>query len=118
MEKCAFARIHVFPYSRRAGTLADRMPDQVPETVKRARAAELIRLGNQMERRFVKNMVGVTEEVLFEQEVRTPEGVFAEGYTSQYVRVRAAARPGELRKVRVRRAEGALAFGELLEKAP
>ena len=117
VEKCAFARIHVFPYSRRAGTVADRMPDQVPEGVKKARTAELIRLGNQLERRFVKNMVGTVQEVLFEQEVTAPEGVLSEGYTSQYVRVRAAARPGALCRVRIRKVEGTLAFGEVLEEA-
>ena len=113
VERCAFARIHVFPYSRRQGTVADRLPDQVPEPVKHCRCAELIALGNRMERCFVKNMVGTVQEVLFEQEAADGSGL-AEGYTSQYVRVRAKARAGALARVRILRAEGTLAFGEVL----
>ena len=113
VEKCRFARIHVFPYSRRQGTVADRLPDQVPEAVKRKRCGELLALGNRLERGFVKCMVGTVQEVLFERE--TGNGSAAEGYTSQYVRVRAPARAGELRRVRILRAEGTTAFGEVLE---
>ena len=111
VEKCRFARIHVFPYSRRQGTVADRLPDQVPEAVKHKRCAELIALGNRLERGFVKCMVGTTQEVLFERE--TADGSLAEGYTSQYVRVRAQARPGERVPVKILRTEGTLAFGEV-----
>ena len=116
VEKCAFARIHVFPYSRRAGTVADKMPDQVPEPVKKERCLELIRLGNQMEKRFVKDLVGTVQQVLFEEEEITEDGVFAGGYTSQYVRVRAKARPGDLCDVKIVRAEGTMAFGEVLKR--
>jgi len=116
VEKCAFARIHVFPYSRRAGTVADKMPDQVPEPVKKERCLELIRLGNQMEKRFVKDLVGTVQQVLFEEEEITDDGVFAGGYTSQYVRVRAKARPGDLCDVKIVRAEGTMAFGEVLKR--
>lgn len=104
------ARIHVFPYSRRAGTPAAAMPGQVDEAVKHARARELIALGNELERRFVSDMVGSVQQVLFEQPAG--EGL-AEGYTGQYVRVRAPARPGEILPVRITGAEGALAFGEI-----
>ena len=116
VEKCAFARIHVFPYSRRAGTVADKMPDQVPEPVKKERCAELIRLGNKMEKRFVKDLVGTVQQVLFEEEEITEDGVFAGGYTGQYVRVRAKASPGDLCAVRIIRAEGTQAYGEVLER--
>ena len=105
------ARIHVFPYSRRAGTLADAMPDQVDEAVKHERARKLIGLGNELEREFVSGMIGSVQRVLFEQPAG--EGL-AEGYTGQYVRVRAPARPGEIRCVRITGAEGALATGAAL----
>ena len=58
VEKCGFARIHVFPYSRRQGTLADAMPDQVPEAIKKIRTKELLTLGNQLEEKFVSGLVG------------------------------------------------------------
>ncbi len=108
VEKAAFARIHVFPYSRRAGTVADRMPDQVPQNVKHERAGKLIELGNKLEASYAKELVGSNQQVLFE--VGTEDGM-AEGYTMQYVRVRARALPGELKEIHIDRTEGALAFG-------
>lgn len=112
VEGARLARVHVFPYSRRTGTLADRMDGQVDEAVKHARARRLIELGNALERRFVSGLVGTTQEVLFE----TPAGEgLSEGYTGQYVRVRAAARPGQIARVRLERADGALAYGTVIE---
>ena len=108
VEKAAFARIHVFPYSRRAGTVADRMPDQVPQNIKHERAGKLIELGNKLETAYAKELVGSNQQVLFE--VETDDGM-AEGYTMQYVRVRARAKPGEVRTIHIDRTEGALAFG-------
>ena len=106
VEKIGFARIHVFPYSRRKGTLADRMPDQVPEPVKKARTEALIALGNRLEAAYVKETVGTKQRVLFEDD--------CEGYTPQYVRVRANGAAGRIMTVRVTAAEGALARGEVL----
>jgi len=112
IQKVAFARIHVFPYSRREGTVANDMKNQVPEDEKHARAARLIEIGNRMEENFVKNLEGSVQEVLFE--TMTEEGL-CEGYTSQYVRVRAKAEPGEIVRVRITQARGASALGEKIE---
>ena len=112
VRQAAFARIHAFPYSRRSGTLADKMPEQVPEAVKHARTNELIELGNQLEQNFVQGLIGSAQSVLFEQAVGENE---AEGYTGQYVRVRAAARPGEIHNVRIVSAQETLAIGEIME---
>ena len=113
VQDVGLARVHVFPYSRRRGTVADAMPDQVDEAVRRARAKKLIEVGNQLERAFVQEQVGTCRQVLFEQPVG--EGL-SEGYTGQYVRVRAQARPGELCRVRIDGAEGALAHGTVVER--
>ncbi len=107
-----FARIHAFPYSRRSGTVADRLPDQIPENVKHARTNKLIALGNQMEQNFVQQLKGSVQSVLFEQAVDDAE---AEGYTGQYVRVRAHAQPGEIRNVRITDVRGTLAVGEIVD---
>ena len=108
VESLRLARIHVFPYSRRKGTLADAMPGQLDEATKRARARELIELGNRLERRFVSGLIGTVQQVLFEQDAG---GGLAEGYTGQYVRVRAKGAPGEIAPVRIVAAEDTLAFG-------
>ena len=112
VEKVGFARIHAFPYSRRSGTLADRMPDQVDEGKKHVRTNQLIELGNKLEENFVKALTGSVQSVLFEQ--AAGDGL-AEGYTGQYVRVRAQAQPNSIHSVRIVRTEGALAFGEIVE---
>ena len=106
------ARIHVFPYSRRKGTVADAMEGQVDEAVKHARAKKLIGVGNQLERDFVSGLIGTVQQVLFEQPAG--EGL-AEGYTGQYVRVRAGAVPGQIARVRLERAEGTLALGTVVQ---
>lgn len=84
MERIGFARVHVFPYSRRSGTLADRMPDQLTNAEKSARAQELIALGKKLERAFIARFIGRRERVLIETE--EADG-FMSGYTDSYVRV-------------------------------
>ncbi|MBR3382214.1 MAG: tRNA (N(6)-L-threonylcarbamoyladenosine(37)-C(2))-methylthiotransferase MtaB [Clostridia bacterium] len=84
MERIGFARVHVFPYSRRSGTLADRMPDQLTNAEKSARAQELISLGKELERRFLQGFIGSAEEVLVETAHR--DGTVS-GLTDTYVRV-------------------------------
>ena len=113
LRKIGFARIHVFPYSRRSGTVADRLPGQVPEEVKKIRANKLIEIGNQLEIAYVQSLKGAEKEVLFE--TASPDGG-AEGYTREYVRVRADARPGEIRRVRIGETQGTLAVGTILSE--
>ena len=112
IQDIRLSRIHVFPYSRRKGTLADRMEGQVPEPIKHERARKLIEIGNKLERDFVLSMIGSVQSVLFEQPAG--EGL-AEGYTGQYIRVRAKAQPGEIRNVRLTGAEDTLAMGEVVD---
>ena len=108
------SRIHAFPYSRRKGTVADGLPDQVDEVVKHERTKKLIALGNQLEREYVSSMIGTVQSVLFEQSAGEPGCGMAEGYTGQYIRVRAKAEPGQIRAVRLVSAEGTLALGEVV----
>ena len=108
VEKCAFARIHVFPYSRRSGTVADKMENQVPEEIKHRRTRELIELGNRLEESFVKSIEGTVQTVLFERF----DGNCAEGYTQHYVRVCAPAAAGSLVQVWISRTDGCVALGE------
>ena len=68
IEKCSFSAMHIFPYSRRPGTPADTMPDQVPKGEKEERARRAIALAAQMERRWLEHRTGRTLPVLFEEE--------------------------------------------------
>ena len=112
ITEAKLARIHAFPYSRRSGTVADRMPDQIDEGTKHERTNKLIGIGNKLEEEFVKGLIGSVQSVLFE--VEAGENL-AEGYTGQYVRVRAQAEPGSIHRVRITGAEGKLAYGEIME---
>ncbi len=78
------AFIHVFPYSRRPGTPAASMPDQVPESVKRHRVAVLEELCARLHAEFRAANRGVCERVLFESTER--DGMM-EGYTGNYIRI-------------------------------
>lgn len=98
VERIAFARIHVFPYSRRSGTVADKLPDQVPENVKHERAGQLIKLGTRLSEAYERSMLGSVREVLLEEEV---EPGVCEGYTREYLRVRAPGQPGEIVNLRL-----------------
>lgn len=84
VQKCGFADLHVFPYSKREGTVAANMEGQIPEAVKSQRCTAMIEAGKKMQQAFCQAMLGNTYEVLFEHSVG--EGRF-EGLTRNYVRV-------------------------------
>lgn len=107
VEGCALARVHVFPYSKRSGTDAAEMANQVDEETKKQRAASLIQLGNKLEIGFVQSITGTVQTVLFESRADK----LSEGYTQHYVRVRAKAEPGEVARVLIERTEGTTAYG-------
>jgi len=88
IQKCNFADMHIFPYSRRPGTPADKMPGQHSNAVKDARSREAIALAQQMNLAYRQTLIGSVQQVLFEQE---DEGYFT-GHAPNYVRVYA---PGE-----------------------
>ncbi|MBN2303537.1 MAG: tRNA (N(6)-L-threonylcarbamoyladenosine(37)-C(2))-methylthiotransferase MtaB [Anaerolineae bacterium] len=84
-----FMKLHVFRYSARAGTVAARMPGQVPADVKKARSARLLALSDEGARRFWARFVGRDVSVLWEQVTGvSAEGIFHNtGLTDHYIRV-------------------------------
>ena len=83
-EKCGFAKMHIFPYSKRKGTPAEKMPNQVDEAVKGERAARFAAVDEKLHQAMLKQMVGKTEEVLFEQPA---DAANMEGLCGPYLRV-------------------------------
>ncbi|MBQ9967469.1 MAG: tRNA (N(6)-L-threonylcarbamoyladenosine(37)-C(2))-methylthiotransferase MtaB [Oscillospiraceae bacterium] len=83
MRACRFALVHVFPYSRRAGTPAAKMPDQHPNAVKEARAAAAAKVASELETAYEETMIGKVFPVLFEQE----EAGHFTGHAPNYVKV-------------------------------
>ena len=99
IRRCALSKVHIFPYSRREGTPAAKMPDQVPKAVKEARASRAAAVAAELEDAFHTSLIGTEQPVLFEQ----PENGFYAGHAPNYAKVYTA--PGELhnavRRVRI-----------------
>jgi len=85
-EEMGFARIHVFPYSPRPGTLAARLPQPVTEVAKVERSEKMLKLAHQSSRKFQEQFLGRDLEVLWEKEVTTGTSIYS-GLTGNYLRV-------------------------------
>jgi threonylcarbamoyladenosine tRNA methylthiotransferase MtaB len=89
VEAMGFARLHVFRYSRRAGTSAATMPDQVPAPIGQERSRRMHALGAELERQFNTTLVGTTAQVLWETSEDLGGLKRWSGLTPNYVRVSA-----------------------------
>lgn len=112
VEKCAFSAMHIFPYSRRTGTPAAKMADQVPNAVKEERAARAGALAARLKTAYLEQWVGTSLPVLFEEE---KNGLWR-GHAPNYVEVMAQ---GErlhnvIRDVKITGLHGDGLLGELL----
>lgn len=87
LERIHFYEMHIFKYSKRQGTRAAVMKNQVPEQIKTVRSAELIELGSRMSKEFREYYLGKEEEVLFEELSVIDGKNYYTGYTKEYVKV-------------------------------
>ena len=83
IRRCGFADMHIFPYSRRPGTPADKMPGQHSNDTKEARSRAAITVAEEMSRTYRERLIGTAQQVLFEE----AEGIFFTGHASNYVKV-------------------------------
>ena len=83
IQKCRFADMHIFPYSRRPGTPADKMPGQHPNAVKEDRSRRAIAVAAELSKAYREKFLGKPLEVLFEE----PEGDYFTGHTPNYLKV-------------------------------
>ena len=92
-ETCAFVKkvdfyeVHVFKYSKRNGTVAASMPDQIPESLKAERSSILMELAERQKREFIQYYEGKEVSVLFEEPVEVDGVRYFEGLTPEYVKV-------------------------------
>lgn len=105
LEKVRFFEMHVFKYSRRAGTKAADMPGQVPEQVKNQRSDALLELEKRMSNQYRESFVGGRVSVLFEEMIEIDGQSYMTGHTPQYVRAAMAVKD---------EAEGRSLAGEIL----
>jgi len=87
LENIHFYEMHIFQYSKRQGTRAAEMKNQIPEGIKKVRSADLIELGDKMSAEFRQYYLGREEEVLFEEECIIDGKNYYVGYTKEYVKV-------------------------------
>ena len=99
IQTCAFADMHIFPYSRRPGTPADKMAGQHNNDTKEARSAAAIRVAEEMKNAYLQKQIGATAAVLFEE----MDGPFCTGHTPNYCKVYVEGENlhNETRKVRI-----------------
>lgn len=115
-ESCGFSKMHIFPFSARKGTPAEKFAGAVTEAVKKERADILGKIDETMHKAFLQAMVGQNAEVLFEQ----PAGEdYFEGLTGNYQRVfvKSGGRNlgGEILPVKITAFDGEKLLGEIIK---
>ncbi len=87
LEKVQFSQMHIFKYSKRKGTKAESMPNQVPEQTKSKRSDILFELEKKMRTKYLNSFIGSEEIVLTEEETKIENTVYMIGHTTRYVKV-------------------------------
>lgn len=87
IDKVDFYETHVFKYSRREGTKAAAMPDQVPEEEKTRRSNILLDLSRKKQAAYEQRLLGTTQEVLIEEEIQRNGEIYQVGHTREYVKI-------------------------------
>lgn len=87
VEQIRFYETHIFPYSKREGTRAAVMPNQIPENVKKERSRILIELGQQNKFNYMSQFLGQEKEVLFEEQQELDGMTYWVGHTMEYLKV-------------------------------
>ena len=109
IRRCAFASMHIFPYSARPGTRAAAMDGQLPRAEKERRAHQAKAVAAEMQRAYLSSQVGRTVRVLFEND----SGGLWHGHADNYANVSAPGEGlhGQLREVRITGVEGSELLG-------
>jgi MiaB-like tRNA modifying enzyme len=87
LKKINFYEMHVFKYSRRKGTVADKMPDQVPEQIKNIRSDKLLSMSSINKASFENSFINEPKSVLIEEKVILDGKTFYRGHTERYILV-------------------------------
>ena len=112
IQKCGFADMHIFPYSRRPGTPADKMAGQHDNATKELRSRAAIAIGKEMNHRYRESLIGTVQEVLFEE----MDGKYFTGHAPNYVKIYAEGDDlhNKLRQVAITAIHGDGVIGNLL----
>ena len=95
IKKVNFSKIHVFPYSRRKGTKADLMENQIPETIKKERVKKILELSKELELDYMNKHLNKELEILVEKH---EDGIIF-GHTSNYIGIKAKGTEEDINKI-------------------
>ncbi len=113
VRKAEFLSAHIFQYSKRKGTPAAAMPDQVPENIKSERSSKLISIQNEITEEILRRQVGVEHNVLFETQNR----YFSAGHTPSFIEVQVnsdCSLQGKTHRVKIVGVEDGVCLGKLI----
>ena len=116
-KKISFAETHIFPYSRRPTTVADKMKGQLDRKTKHSRAAQMADVCNETKALYLKSLVGTVQEVLFEKETSSQ---WHQGHAPNYVTVKIPRTSEEvslrrqLLKIEITSSDGEFCYGKLI----
>jgi threonylcarbamoyladenosine tRNA methylthiotransferase MtaB len=120
LRAAGFARIHVFPYSRREGTAAASLPAQINDDDKRVRSAKVQAVAEASAARFAAQFSGCTLPVLWENKSSDEqENEYWSGYTDNYIRVmteNGSNLQNVITETRLSFSPSGTAFGEILDR--
>lgn len=104
-KKVKFAELHVFKYSKRDGTVAAKMPNQIDEKIKTLRSEDLIKTGEELTKEFRQAKIGQDTTVLFEEKILLDNKEYWVGHTVDYIKIAVPEKEnleGQIRKVNVK----------------
>lgn len=87
VKKVRFSELHVFKYSKRDGTVAAKMENQIPEPVKTERSEDLIKVGENLTMEYRRKFIGKKVSVLFEETINVAGEEYWVGHTKEYIKV-------------------------------
>lgn len=97
LKKIGFYKIHTFKYSKRKGTIAEKMPDQISPELQEERSKKIIDLSNEMQRKYNDNYIGKEVKVLFEEK----QGKYYRGHTTNYMIIQVETEEDLENKIRI-----------------
>lgn len=120
VKKIGFAKIHIFPYSDREKCLATLFPDKVDQKIKKDRRNKLLNLSKELSCNFQKKYIGLTANILIENEIKSKEGrLYSKGSTDNYIKVLIpdlTGKRGELVKVQLYKPHPEYIISKILPK--
>ncbi len=114
VEKCQFSELHVFPYSKRTGTVASKMKEEVPGTIKKERVKTMLALSNQLAKVFILQELNKVLEVIPEYK----KDGYLEGHTANYLKIKFEGEShliGEIVRVKIIEEKYPLSIAKIIE---